>query len=196
MLEGVLQANDMELIPEIRLGLLNGWLPLALFYIIFGILLFTFPKSVVARLYDRSGWTKTQRNLTAFGKLFIFTWLFLVIFTPLEFGRGAFVLGISLYLIGLVGIVNALLNYKDTPLDQPVTIGLYSISRNPQQVTILMIFLGISLMIGSWLAVILLGIGAVFAHIRVHAEERSCLEQYGASYENYMEEVPRYFVFF
>lgn len=186
----------MEFIPEIRLGLLNGWLPLALFYIIFGIMLITFPKTVVARLYDRSGWTITQRNLSALGKLFIFSWLFLVIFTPLVFSLGAFVLGISLYLIGLVGIVNALLNYKDTPLDQPVTKGLYRISRNPQQVTILVVFLGISFMIGSWLALILVGIGAVLAHIRVLAEERSCLEQYGVSYENYMEEVPRYFIFF
>lgn len=185
----------MSLVPEIGLGLLNGWLPLALFYIIFGMMLIAFPKSVVTRLYDRSGWTKTQKNFSAFGKLFIFSWLFLVIFTHLEFGRGAFVLGISLNIIGLVGIVIALLNYKDTPLDQPVTKGLYRISRNPQQVTILMIFLGISLMVGSWLAVITLGIGAVFAHVRVLAEERSCLEQYGASYENYMEEAPRYFVF-
>jgi protein-S-isoprenylcysteine O-methyltransferase Ste14 len=186
----------MELIPEIRLGLLNGWLPLALFYIFFGMMLMAFPKSVVARLYDRSGWTVTQRNLSALGKLFIFSWLFLAIFTPLELSRGIFVLGIFIYFIGLAGIIVALLNYKDTPLDQPVTKGLYRISRNPQQVTILMIFLGVSLMTGSWLALILLGISAVFAHVRVLAEERSCLEQYGASYENYMEEVPRYFVFF
>lgn len=186
----------MELIPEIGLGLLNGWLPLVFFYIVFGMMLIAFPRSVVARLYDRSGWTEAQRNLSAAGKLFIFSWLFLVIFTPLEFSRGTFVLGVLLYLIGLVGIIIALLNYWGTPLDQPVTKGLYRISRNPQQVTILIIFLGITLMIGSWLALILLGIGAVLAHARVLAEERSCLEQYGASYGNYMEEVPRYLFFF
>ena len=186
----------MELIPEIGLGLLNGWLPLALFYIIFGMMLLAFPKSVVARLYDRSGWTNTQRNLSAFGKLFIFSWLFLTIFSSLKIGRVAFFLGITLYIIGLGGMVVALLNYKDTPLDKPVTKGLYKISRNPQQVTILVAFIGISLMIGSWLTVIILGIGAILAHVRVLAEERSCLEQYGSSYENYMEEVPRYFVFF
>jgi len=186
----------MEFIPEIGLELLNGWLPLALFYSIFGIMLISFPKTVVARLYDRSGWTKTQRNLSVFGKLFIFSWLFLVIFAPLTFSRGTFVLGLSVYLMGLAGMVVALLNYKDAPIDQPVTAGLYKISRNPQQVTILIAFLGISLMVGSWLAVIILGIGAVFAHVRVLAEERSCLEQYGASYASYMEEVPRYFLFF
>jgi protein-S-isoprenylcysteine O-methyltransferase Ste14 len=192
----IFEEYGMELIPEIRLGLLNGWLPLALFYIFFGIMLIAFPKSVVARLYDRSGWTVTQRNLSALGKLFMFSWLFLAIFTPLKFNRVAFILGVFIYLIGLLGIVVALLNYKDTPLDQPVTKGLYRISRNPQQVTILMIFLGTSLMIGAWLALILLGIGTAFAHVRILAEEKSCLEQYGASYANYMEEVPRYFVFF
>jgi protein-S-isoprenylcysteine O-methyltransferase Ste14 len=186
----------MEFIPEFKLDLLNGWLPLVLFYVIFGILLLAFPESVVARLYDRSGWTKTQRNVSVFGKLFIFSWLFIVIFTPLKFGRGTFVLGILAYLVGLTGIVVALLNYKDTPLDQPVTAGLYKISRNPQQVTILITFCGISLMVASWLAVIILGIGAVFAHVRVLAEERACLEQYGSSYASYMEDVPRYFLFF
>jgi protein-S-isoprenylcysteine O-methyltransferase Ste14 len=126
----------------------------------------------------------------------MFSWIFLAIFTPLEFNRVIFVLGILVYLVGLVGMVGALLNYRDAPLDQPVTAGLYKISRNPQQVTILIAFLGISLMVGSWLAVIILGIGAVLAHVRVLAEERACLEQYGSSYANYMEEVPRYFLFF
>lgn len=186
----------MEFIPEIGLGLLNGWLPLGFFYTIFGILLIAFPKSVVARLYDRSGWTQTQRYISVFGKLFMFSWIFLVIFTPLNISQSAFVLGILVYLVGLVGMVVALVNYKDAPLDQPVMEGLYKISRNPQQVTILIAFLGISLMVGSWLAVIILGIGAVFAHVRVLAEERACLEQYGSSYASYLEKVPRYFLFF
>ncbi|HEY44044.1 MAG TPA: hypothetical protein G4O11_08695 [Anaerolineae bacterium] len=185
----------MELLPELKIGLLNGWLPLILFYTIFGLMLLSFPKSVVARLYDRSGWTEKQKTLSAFGKLFMFSWIFIAIFTPIKLSQGAFVLGCLLYALGLAGIVVALLNYKDTPLDRPVTIGLYKVSRNPQQITILILFLGISFAVGSWLAVFLLAIGAVMAHIRILAEEKSCLEQYGVSYKNYMEQVPRYFVF-
>jgi protein-S-isoprenylcysteine O-methyltransferase Ste14 len=186
----------MELFPELKIGLLNGWLPLVLFYAIFGLMLLSFPKSVVTRLYDRSGWTEPQKTLSAFGKLFMFSWIFIMIFTSIKFSRGGFVLGCLLYALGLIGIVVALLNYRDTPLDQPVTKGLYKVSRNPQQITILILFFGVSFAVGSWLAVILLSIGAVMAHMRVLAEEKSCLEQYGDSYQNYMEQVPRYFVFF
>ena len=186
----------MELSPELKFGLLNGWVPLVFFYVVFGILLMSFPKSVVVRLYDRSGWTKTQRILSVAGKIFIVSWLFLVIFTPLVIDRAVFFLGAFLYALGLIGFALALLNYKDTPPDQPVTRGFYRISRNPQQVSILVAFFGISLAVGSWLAVLLIAIGAVAAHVRVLAEEQSCLEQYGASYESYMKRVPRYFVFF
>ncbi|MFA9402572.1 MAG: isoprenylcysteine carboxylmethyltransferase family protein [Anaerolineales bacterium] len=186
----------MELTPEFNLGLLNGWVLLVFFYIVFGILLLSFPKSVVARLYDRSAWSKRQKTLSALGKLFIFSWFALVILTPLNIGHVVFVLGGAIYFLGLFGFVLSLLSFKDTPLDQPVTKGLYRISRNPQQVSILLLYFGISIAIGSWVAVILITIGAFMSHIRVIAEERSCLQQYGDSYRQYLEQVPRYFLFF
>ena len=51
----------MELFPELKLGITNGWLPLAVFYTMYGLLLLILPKSVRQRLYDRAGWTKNQR---------------------------------------------------------------------------------------------------------------------------------------
>lgn len=45
----------MQLFPVLKVGLFNGWLLAAIFYLVFGILLLVFPKPVVARLYDRSG---------------------------------------------------------------------------------------------------------------------------------------------
>jgi protein-S-isoprenylcysteine O-methyltransferase Ste14 len=186
----------MELTPEFNPGILNGWLLLVIFYVVFGILLLSFPKGVVKRLYDRSAWSKRQKTLSAIGKLFFLAWFALVILTPLNIGHVVFVLGGAIYLFGLLGFVLSLLNFKDTPLDQPVTKGIYRISRNPQQVSILLSYLGISIAIGSWVAVILIIIGAFMSHIRVIAEERSCLQQYGDSYRQYLEQVPRYFLFF
>lgn len=186
----------MELTPDINPGLLNGWVLLVFFYTVFGILLLSFPKSVVARLYDRSTWSMAQKILSAIGKLFIFSWIAFVILTPLNIGHAVFIIGGAIYLLGLLGFVLSLLNFKDTPLDQPVTEGLYRISRNPQQVSILLSYLGISIAIGSWVAVLLITVGAFMSHIRVTAEERSCLQQYGDSYRQYIERVPRYFLFF
>jgi len=186
----------MELTPEINPGLLNGWVLLVFFYTVFGILLLSFPKSVVARLYDRSAWSKAQKILSAIGKLFIFSWFALVILTPLNIEHAVLIIGGAIYLLGLLGFVLSLLNFKDAPLDQPVKEGFYRISRNPQQVSILLSYLGISIAIGSWVAVLLITVGAFVSHIRVIAEERSCLQQYGDSYRQYMERVPRYFLFF
>jgi protein-S-isoprenylcysteine O-methyltransferase Ste14 len=78
-------------------------------------------------------------------------------------------------------------------LDQPVTRGVYRFSRNPQNVGLVLAFIGTAVAVGSWLMVllgILLGIGA---HSRILAEERACLMQYGTAYQTYMDTVPRYF---
>jgi protein-S-isoprenylcysteine O-methyltransferase Ste14 len=74
--------------------------------------------------------------------------------------------------------------------------GLYKISRHPQIVSLFIIFFGICLAIGSWAALIALILSRILQHYGLLAEEEVCLEQYGESYRKYLEEVPRYFVFF
>ena len=186
----------MELFEDLELGLFNGWILLVLFYVVYGIMLIFFPKSVVARLYDRSGQRGHQVLRRLFGLILVFYWFILVILTPLKTGGVAFMIGISIYSLGLIGFVIALLNYKNTPVDQPVTSGFYRISRHPQQLTISVSFLGISIAIGSWLAFAFIILGVIGAHYKIFAEEEACLEQYGESYKNYMERIPRYFLFF
>ena len=51
---------------------------------------------------------------------------------------------------------------------------------------------GISLAIGSWIALLLLVTASLFGRSRILAEERALLEQYGNSYRDYVERVPRY----
>ncbi len=186
----------MELCPVLQIGWLNGWVLLCILYSVFGILLLAFPSEVVRRLYDRSGWSKRERVLNAIGKLVNFTWLAFVILTPLKIGTPVFAVGVAVFALGLVGFVVALLNYNDMPLDQPVTKGLYKISRNPQVLMLYISFYGISIAIGSWTALFMQFISQVFSHARILAEEGSCLRQYGVSYHAYMELVPRYFLFF
>lgn len=186
----------MELLPALQIGWLNGWVLLVVLYSIFGLLLLVFPKEVVRRLYERSGWSREQRVITLVGKSIALVWFPLIIFTPLKIGSPVFVLGIVVFALGLVGFVVALLNFKTTPLDQPVTKGLYRTSRHPQQFMLLVAGVGISIAIGSWLALLMLLLGLVFTHRKILAEEASCLRQYGDSYRAYMERVPRYFLFF
>jgi protein-S-isoprenylcysteine O-methyltransferase Ste14 len=186
----------MELIPALEIGWLNGWIFLAFEFMIQGFLLLIFPKDVVSRLFDRSGWSVKQRVSLIIGKVFSFACLILIILTPLKINSSVFIVGLILYAIGLAGLVVAMLNYKDTPLDQPVTKGVYKISRHPQIVATFILILGICTSIGSWAALFMLLMSRLLQHFGILAEEEVCLKRYGEPYRVFMERVPRYFLFF
>lgn len=186
----------MELIPELRLGWINCWIPLSFLYLIFGILLITFPKDVVKKLYDKSGFSSRPKILIIIGKLLVFVCFILIIFTPLKLGDNVFILGSILFTFGLVVFIISLFNFKNTSIGQPVTKGLYKVSRNPQILMLSISLFGICISIGSWITIIILIITQLFSHLRILAEEKSCLEKYGDSYLSYMKIVPRYFLFF
>ena len=188
----------MELIPTFEIGWLNGWLLLALLYLIMGILLLTFPQYVVARLYeyDRSSWDKKQRVFYFVSRLLVLIYFVLIIFTPLKIGQNILVPGIILFVVGLTGFIIALFNFKNTPPDNLITIGIYRISRHPQVLMLFILGLGICISIGSWLALFIQILSSLFGRSRTLAEEQTCLDRYGDSYQSYMKNVPRYFIFF
>lgn len=183
----------MEFLPELKFGWLNGWLLLAVLYGIFGILLFIFPHETVRRLYDRSDWTHQDAVRRIIGKLIALAIIGLFIFLPLKSGTAPLGIGLVIYAAGLVIFIAALINFHRTPLDEPVTQGVYRFSRNPQMVGLILAFVGTAVAVGSWLMVILILLMSIGAHRRILAEERACLMQYGEAYQNYMDTVPRYF---
>jgi protein-S-isoprenylcysteine O-methyltransferase Ste14 len=186
----------MELFPELSLGWFNGWIALALLVLTDGILFLSAPKPVVARLFDRSGWSRRQRIFTIIGKLVTLVGLVLIVFTRLKVGTPVIVIGAVVVLCGLAGVIQSVTDFRNTPLDQPVTRGLYRISRHPQIVAAGLVLLGASIAIGSWAAVILWAVAHLFSHWGILAEEEACLKQYGDAYRAYMKRVPRYCVFF
>ncbi|MBN1437952.1 MAG: hypothetical protein JW929_00960 [Anaerolineales bacterium] len=186
----------MEPFPALSLGWLNGWVPLVLMALVDLGLFRILPKEVVARLYGRvkvEGW---QRVIAAIGNLVFTASLVLVVFTPLKIGDPVFAVGCIVSLAGLAGQVKSFLDFRDTPPDQPVTRGIYRISRHPQNVTSRVAALGICIAVGSWAAVTLWTVGNALCHWEKLAEEQTCLEQYGESYRQYLHKVPRYFLFF
>ncbi len=185
----------MEWLPELKLGWLNGWLLLGTFYAIFGIRMALTPKDIVAKLFSISGWSRQQIIFSAIGKPFSLTCLGIIIFSPLKIGQNVFMAGCAIFLIGFTGMMIALSNFRNMPSDQPVTQGLYRISRNPQWISLATMFLGSCITIGSWLAIFLLLIAVTFYHFRILGEEQACLNRYGEPYQNYLKHVPRYFIF-
>ena len=186
----------MEWLPQLQLGWLNGWVLLAVWYGAFGLMLALLPRDVVARLYDRSGWSRTERIRTAAGKMLGVVLLVVIVLSPLKVGQPVFALGSILYVLGLAFFVAALLSFANTPPDRPVTSGPYSISRNPQQVGLSIAALGICFAVGSWAFILAWLLGHLSVHMRIVAEEKTCLQQYGESYRSYTQRVPRYLLFF
>ena len=75
---------------------------------------------------------------------------------------------------------------------------VYLLETRPQFLTlpVALSFLGTCIAIGSWAAVILLLISVAFYHFRIRGEERACLARYGESYQEFLDRVPRYLLFF
>jgi protein-S-isoprenylcysteine O-methyltransferase Ste14 len=186
----------MEWIPDLKIGWLNGWLAILLLGLTDGILFLTYPKKVVARLFDRSGWSSQQKAFTIAGKVFALVCLVLITLTPLKIGHQVFVIGALMVAFGLIGLVIALYDFKDTPLNEPVTRGLYRVSRHPQIVMSSLVLLGACIAIGSWLALAFWAVARLLEHLGIVAEEEICLKQYGDVYRTYLKRVPRYFLFF
>lgn len=186
----------MQLFPKLTLGLWNGWIFLLVYILVFGGVVKSFPQAVVARLYDTSNWTPTQRTFTRIGKALSLAVFVLTALTPLDVTTGVFWLGSALFLVGLSGLVVALVNFRHTPAGEPATQGLYKLSRNPQWVMLVLMSLGTCLAVGSWTALGLMLLAVGCYHFRLLAEERACLAQYGEAYRAYMQQIPRYFWFF
>ncbi len=182
----------MELLPGLQLGLTNGWLPLAAFFTGYGLLLLYFPREVRERLYDRTGWTRTQRIASIIGLPFALAAMLLIVLAPLKLGRPIFLVGLAIYFPGVFAFVLALFDFKKAPADMPATHGMYRWSRNPQWAAFGLVVLSTGLMVGSLAAIGLLSVRIALNHFRILGEERACLSAYGDAYLDYMERVPRY----
>lgn len=186
----------MQWLPPIQPGWLNGWIAIALVAVTEGVLFLAFPQAVVQRLFDRSGWTPPQIAFTVIGKLSAAFCLAMLIIAPIKLNTSLFYAGAAVSAAGTIGLVKALFDFKAAPLDEPVTRGIYRISRHPQIVTASLILLGGCLAIGSWAATLAWALARAFNHFGIIGEEKVCLETYGEDYAAYLRRVPRYFLFF
>jgi protein-S-isoprenylcysteine O-methyltransferase Ste14 len=185
----------MEFLPEFKLSWLNGGLLLALLVLTDGILFLAFQKGVVTRLFDRSGWTRRQKVITILGKLLALAVVLMIIFTPLRLGSPIFIAGLGLVVLGLIALVKALIDFRNTPPNLPATQGIYSFTRHPQNLASSVVILGCTMAIGSWLALITFVLARILLHENLVAEEEVCLQEYGEVYREYMTRVPRYIIF-
>lgn len=71
--------------------------------------------------------------------------------------------------------------------------GIFRVTRNPMYVGLLMILVGWSLYLGSWLALLVLPLFVVFiTRFQIRPEERVMAEKFGEAYADYCAQVRRW----
>lgn len=70
--------------------------------------------------------------------------------------------------------------------------GLYRYSRNPQIVAYCLVVIGYALLWPSWSGLVWVGLYLAIAHLMVRVEEEHLRQAYGAAYQRYCAETPRY----
>ena len=184
----------MHLLPSLRLQFLNGWLLLAAYFLGLVLAVLTFPRDKRKKLFYEPSYCKPdpRRAILLLGRLAAVSFVGLMFFTPLRLGTSFFYVGLLLYALGYFAVMRSLLDYRHTAAAETVTKGLYRFSRNPQWVGLVLVFLGASVAVASWLHMALLAALVVAYHYQILLEEETCIRLYGESYLAYMGQVPRY----
>ncbi len=111
------------------------------------------------------------------------------------------IIGFVLYFVGIcfgVPAMSAFFKSKNTiitvkPAASLQTSGIYSYTRNPMYVTLLLIYLGLALQFGNWWTLILAPFLIIFITYRViRPEERYLTRAFGEVYTNYKKRVRRW----
>lgn len=96
------------------------------------------------------------------------------------------------YALGLIVLGLALWNFS-TASGGLIQSGVYRCSRNPIYLGYFFIFIGVSLLIGSWFHLALTLVYQVAVHFLILSEERWCQVTFGEQFLVYRQKVRRYF---
>jgi len=181
----------MSLIPEFELGLWNAW--------IFILLVFIIPHLFLNKYWKARGWDEEARSYSKKEKKLgnILTVIFVAsviygVFLPLKLWTAWFYVGLSIYLLGMIFLIMATLNFAATPLDKPVTKRAYHISRHPLSFSGFLTLIGMGIACISWIFLLLAIVFIILMNTLVIPEERWCLEKYGNTYREYMNRTPKW----
>ena len=187
----------MVLFPSPHLGLLNGWFLLAIYFVGLFITVITYPRDKRKKLFYETRYPKTDPRwlILNFGRIAAISFVATMIFTQLRLNTLFFYFGFVIYLFGYSIVIISLLEYKGAREDQLVSSKMYQVSRNPQWVGLVFVFLGTAVAVATWLHIVLLIVLVLSYHFQILLEEDSCIQLYGEDYKVYKENVPRYFLF-
>ena len=183
----------MTLTPAFEIGVWNAWIFMSVFILqMLAVLLLgrmVWARSSLPSDFKRS---KREKITPIIGNG---VWLLATlysIFLPLRLGTTWFYVGLPLFVVGLIILAIATVNFATAPAEKPATRGAYSFSRHPLYLSMLIIYIATGIASASWVF-ILLGIANIFwIRTEAIAEERYCLARYNKEYREYMNRTPRW----
>ena len=189
----------MSLIPAFEIGIWNGWI-LHVLQLLSTIIPDFFmseeAKISIKRARQSPPFNRTEKILALSTHAVIAPFSIIYsIFVPLKIGTAWFYVGLVIFVLSLVVCHMATIGYATTPVDKPVTGGIYRISRHPYYFSGFLLSLGIGTACASWVIMLCGILWIIFFRIVVPTEERFLLEKYGDAYGEYMNRTPRWIGF-
>jgi len=186
----------MSLIPVFEIGLWNAWILQVFFILVMSapdLFMRKEAKERTKRATQTVPFTKTEKRLALSTHVVIMPVAAIYsIFLPLKIGTVWLYVGLPIFALALAMTVMTSINFATTPLDKPVTKGVYRISRHPIYLSGFLLYVGIGIACASWVLLLLAVAWIVLWYIVVPAEERFLLEKYGDAYREYMNRTPRW----
>jgi protein-S-isoprenylcysteine O-methyltransferase Ste14 len=180
----------MSLIPAFELGIGNAWILLIPMLIIS----FSDMAATASRESGKEGnFRLTKKENTIANAVFlpmVISWIYAV-FLPLQLGTTWLYSGLIVLLFGMIFTITAILNFATIPKEKVITKGLYSFTRNPTYVGIILMQTGLGIACSSWLYILLTVAIMILFNANLSAEERYCLYRYGDDYLKYKNRTPR-----
>lgn len=186
----------MSFMPAFEIGLWNAWIFTVLFFAAGFIPLYIdYEKTekMVEGEPTGSEINKTTKITHVITHMIIMPFtLIYSIFLPLKLGTLWFYAGLPIYLLGLVMALMFSISFATAPLGEPISKGVYAISRHPGYFGFFLGLVGIGIACASWVFLLCALVWIVSWHFGVIEEEQILLEKYGDAYREYMNRTPRW----
>jgi protein-S-isoprenylcysteine O-methyltransferase Ste14 len=186
----------MSLTPAFEIGIWNAWIFWVLQFL--SMIIPNFFMSEEAKIRTKRApqfvpFNKKERILALSTHVAIMPFSIIYsIFLPLKIGTAWFYIGLVIFILALVMSLMTIIGFAITPVDKPVTGGIYRISRHPIYLSGFLLNLSIGIACASWVVLLCAILWIVLWHMVVPTEERFLAEKYGDAYREYMNRTPRW----
>ncbi len=182
----------MSITPAFQIGLWNAWWFMIVFLLQW-LAILLIPGGLMKRTGDVPGSQTRQYEIVAFvtnGLWFAAT--LYSIFLPFRLGTPWLWIGLLVFVAGLAMLVLTTISIATTPEDKPFISGAYRFSRHPGYLSMIIIYVGVSIAAVSWVFLLTTVVTFFLLRYGVRREEDYCCVKFGDAYRSYMVRTPRW----